>query len=118
MCAAFGMPYIKAVVANNAEEIILNASKYEDAAAILLDSPQPGQAGGSGRPFDWQIIPTLDLPVVLAGGLNPQNVADAIFRVRPCAVDVASGVESNKGIKDAVLMRDFMSSVRQADRSI
>ena len=83
----------------------------------MLDSPRTGQAGGSGTSFDWQIIPPLDLPLILAGGLDPHNVADAISRVEPCVVDVASGVESSKGIKDEALMRDFMRSVRRADRS-
>ena len=117
MCASFGTPYIKAILATSRDEIIINASKYENAKALLLDSHHSGQAGGSGIAFDWQIIPALDTPLILAGGLNPGNVADAIFQVKPCAVDVASGVESSKGIKEASLIRDFMSSVRQADRS-
>ena len=116
-CASFGIPYIKAIAATDANGIEIIASKYEDAKAILLDSPRTGQAGGSGTSFDWQIIPPLDLPLILAGGLDPHNVADAISRVEPCVVDVASGVESSKGIKDEALMRDFMRSVRRADRS-
>ncbi len=116
-CVAFGMPYIKAIRATSAEEIKIEVGKYKDAKAILLDTPARGQFGGSGSAFDWRIIPTLDMPLILAGGLAPQNVVDAILQVQPCVVDVASGVESGKGIKDKVVMRQFMVAVQQADRS-
>ena len=115
-CAAFGMPYIKAIEATGAGEIRIEASKYEDAKAILLDTPREGEFGGTGSVFDWRIIPALDVPLILAGGLNPRNVAEAILQVQPCVVDVASGVESSEGIKDAALMWEFMDSVQQADR--
>ena len=115
-CAAFGMPYIKAIGATSSEEIRIAASKYKDAKAILLDTLYEGQFGGTGSAFDWRIIPALDIPLILAGGLNPGNVGDAIFQVKPCVVDVASGVESSHGIKDTALMWEFMNSVQHADR--
>jgi len=82
----------------------------------LLDTVSEGKLGGTGSVFDWHIIPELDIPLILAGGLNPGNVADAIFQAKPCVVDVASGVESSHGIKDRALMWEFVSSVQRADR--
>jgi phosphoribosylanthranilate isomerase len=117
MCRSFGVPYIKAISAISASEIEREAEGFHDAAAILLDTPATGQFGGLGERFDWSIVPRLRLPLILAGGLTPINVAEAINQVHPCAVDVASGVESSEGIKDSVLMRQFMAAVKQVDRS-
>ena len=95
------------------------AHRYSNAQALLLDAPVDGYGGG-GKVFDWSLIPA-DLPpdvasrLVLSGGLNPANVIDGVLRARPFAVDVSSGVESSKGIKDAALMRRFCEAVRQAD---
>jgi phosphoribosylanthranilate isomerase len=81
----------------------------------LLDAHVEGYGGG-GKVFDWSLIPpSVPLPVVLSGGLNPANVTDGVLRLRPWAVDVSSGVESAKGIKDAALVRRFCDAVREAD---
>ena len=92
------------------------AQQYTAASNILLDAFVDGY-GGAGKVFDWSLIPAQLAPrVVLSGGLNAQNVAEAIVRVRPYAVDVSSGVESSKGIKDHALIRQFIQAVRSADQ--
>jgi len=116
-CGCFGLPYIKAIKASATDDIEREAAKYEDASAILLDTPAQGAFGGSGESFDWNIVPPLDRPLILAGGLTPGNVADAIEQANPCAVDVASGVEKSKGIKDLALMQQFIAAVKQTNRS-
>jgi phosphoribosylanthranilate isomerase len=89
--------------------------QYTDAAALLLDAWAPDAAGGTGRTFDWDLVPgSRRMPVVLAGGLTTENVAEAIRRVRPWAVDVSGGVESAKGIKDPGRVRAFIAAVRGA----
>ena len=111
--AAFGRPYIKAI--RMAADIDLHAEQraYPDAAAFLLDSYVAGTPGGSGETFDWRRIPgNLEKPVILAGGLTAQNVQRAISLVRPFAVDVSSGVEKTKGVKDIDKMAAFVESVR------
>jgi phosphoribosylanthranilate isomerase len=85
---------------------------YPDAAALLLDSHSPGGTGGTGTVFDWALIPESALPIVLAGGLNPGNVREAVKRVRPWAVDVSSGVEDAPGIKNAEMMREFIREAK------
>lgn len=114
--AAFGRPYIKAI--RMAADIDLHAEQgaYPDAAGFLLDSYVPGKAGGSGETFDWRRIPqNLQKPVILAGGLTAQNVQQAISLVHPYAVDVSSGVEKTKGIKDIEKMTAFIRSVRTCE---
>jgi phosphoribosylanthranilate isomerase len=82
---------------------------------LLLDTYIADIAGGSGQAFDWNRIPRdLGKPVILAGGLTPENVAEAVRKVRPFAVDVSSGVEQSKGIKDAKKISDFIDAVAQA----
>lgn len=115
-CRSFGRPYMKAIGAGEGDDIRSLAGAYPDACALLLDSHAHGLAGGTGRSFDWQRIPTdIGLPLVLAGGLNPGNVAAAVRQVRPYAVDVSSGVEAAPGIKDAGLIEAFMSEVGRGD---
>jgi phosphoribosylanthranilate isomerase len=116
-CRAFGVPYFKAV-AMGGEAAPADLADYADAAALLLDGHAPGEAGGSGQSFDWARTPTAgnQPPLVLAGGLRADNVAEAIARVRPWAVDVSSGIESAPGIKDPAAMRAFLDAVRLADR--
>ena len=88
------------------------ARRFEMAAGLLLDSHGGGRTGGSGQRFDWTAIPAdVDKPIVLAGGLNPDNIAEAIRQVRPFGVDVSSGVESAKGVKNHELMRLFMRRI-------
>lgn len=115
-CRRFSRPWIKAV--RMAEDVDLNrvAAEYSGAQALLLDSYQKGVPGGTGHAFDWARVPAdLKMPVILAGGLGPDNVTDAIRRVHPYAVDVSSGVERDKGIKDAAKIIAFMRGVETAD---
>jgi len=115
-CAQFRRPYIKALRVRPGVDLLQYARQYEGARGLLLDAFVEGTHGGTGSGFDWNLIPSgLPLPVVLSGGINPGNVTAAIQRVRPCAVDVSSGVESAPGIKDARKMTDFFQGVRNAD---
>jgi phosphoribosylanthranilate isomerase len=115
-CAGFGVPYVKAVRVRQDLDLLQYASVFRGAQALLLDAYVPGNHGGTGQTFDWSLIPpSLPLPVVLSGGLDAGNVAAAIERVRPWAVDVSSGVEVDKGIKDAAKIAAFMRGVRDAD---
>lgn len=116
-CAQFGAPYIKAVRMRAGVDLLEYARRFEDARGLLLDSYVSGAQGGTGECFDWALIPEeRPLPIVLSGGLNPRNVERAIRTVRPWAVDVSSGVEAAKGIKDPARILAFMSGVRDADR--
>jgi phosphoribosylanthranilate isomerase len=114
-CAQFGLPYMKAVRVQAGMDLIQYASEHQGAKALLLDAYVDGIHGGTGAAFDWNLIPdALPLPIVLSGGLTPDNVAEAIRRVRPWAVDVSSGIEKASGIKDAAKIAAFMSGVRNA----
>jgi phosphoribosylanthranilate isomerase len=114
-CEAAGRPYLRAVRMAPGVDLLDCASQFPTASALLLDAHVEGYGGG-GKVFDWSLLPT-DVPsrLVLSGGLSPANVIDGVLRVRPYAVDVSSGVESAKGIKDAALMRRFCEAVREAD---
>jgi phosphoribosylanthranilate isomerase len=115
-CRQFGVPYLKAVRVRPGLNLLQYAAQFDDASGLLLDAYQEGVAGGTGRTFDWELIPRdLPKPVVLAGGLNTDNVAAAIRQVRPYAVDVSSGVEREKGIKDADKIAAFMRGVRDGE---
>ncbi len=115
-CARFKLPYMKAVRVRPGVDLLQYAHDFAGAKALLLDAFKAGLHGGTGVSFDWGLIPpALPLPIVLSGGLTPENVADAIRRVKPCAVDVSSGVEAGKGIKDARKMAAFVKGVRNAD---
>ena len=114
-CRGFNRPYLKAVQVKPGLDLVQYASHFSDAKGLLLDAHVAGLAGGSGTLFDWKLIPAqLPLPIVLAGGLNPANVAEAVRCVRPAAVDVSSGVETAKGIKDAAKIAAFIQGVRHA----
>jgi phosphoribosylanthranilate isomerase len=117
-CERFARPYIKALGMGslNQEGLISLSKSYKSARGLLLDSHEPGAAGGTGETFDWNNIPLLNKPVILAGGLTVSNVAEAISRVNPWAIDVSSGVEAKKGIKSVDLMSAFMQEVENADR--
>lgn len=116
-CASFGLPYIKSVPVRSGFDTAEYARRYPDAQAFLLDSHELGKAGGTGRAFDWNLVPAnLNRPMILAGGLGPSNVAEAIAKTRPWAVDVSSGVESAKGIKDADKMTAFVNEVADCQR--
>jgi phosphoribosylanthranilate isomerase len=115
-CAQFGIPYLKAVRVRKGLNLLECLSPFRGAAGWLLDAYRPDYYGGTGETFDWEVIPAgLERPVVLSGGLTVHNVAAAVRRVRPWAVDVSSGVESTKGIKDADRMAAFIQGVRNAD---
>ena len=112
-CTQFGVSYIKAVRVKKGKDLLQYASRYHDAKGLLLDAHNERSYGGTGESFDWSLIPgNLPLPIILSGGLNAANVAHAIRQVRPWAVDVSSGVESSKGIKDAAKIAAFMHAVR------
>lgn len=111
-CAAFGRPWLKAVPMGAGADVRDYEQRFASAAGLLLDSHGGQHTGGTGQCFDWAHIPAeRHKPLILAGGLHPGNVAEAIRRVHPWAVDVSSGVESAKGIKDAQLMRAFLRGV-------
>ena len=113
-CRQFDRPYMKAARVKPGMDLVQYAANFPSAQAILLDAFVDGYGGG-GKVFDWELIPSaLSLPIVLSGGLNAGNVGEAIARVQPAAVDVSSGVESAKGIKDAEKIRSFIAAVRTA----
>jgi len=115
-CRIFSRPYLKAIPMREGIDVRSVVGAYPDAAAILLDTHHVELAGGTGERFDWSRIPTdLGKPIVLAGGLTPDNVGDAVRQVRPYAVDVSSGVEQRKGIKDARRIAAFVEAVRRSD---
>lgn len=111
-CEQFGKSYIKAVPATSTEAITLAITQHQNAAAILLDTPSTTSRGGSGVPFDWQIIPRqCAKPLMLAGGLDASNVRQAISACSPYAVDVCSGIEATAGVKDHEKMNSFVNTV-------
>ena len=114
-CRRFGVPYLKAVRVTARLSLVEYAARYRDAQGLLLDAFVAGQAGGTGLTFDWTLIPAdLPLPLILSGGLDTANVEAAIRQVKPWAVDVSSGVEAAKGIKNAAKIAAFMQGVRNA----
>jgi len=114
-CRQFSRPYMKAIRVKSDTNLVQYAADYADAKALLLDAFAEGVPGGTGQVFDWNLIPSnLSVPVVLAGGLNADNVTQAIQKVRPYAVDVSGGVEASKGIKDAAKIAAFMRGVSNA----
>ena len=116
-CQLVGHPYIKALRATSREQIKVEAQSFKSAQAILVDTASGSQFGGTGKIFDWGMLPDLGKPLVLAGGLGPANVGASIAATRPYAVDVSSGVERLKGGKDVAKMKMFFEAVQAADRS-
>jgi phosphoribosylanthranilate isomerase len=115
-CAQFGKPYLKAIRVKAGVDLVECAARYAGAQGLLLDAFVEGTQGGSGESFDWSLIPhDLPLPVILSGGLHVGNVAQAIKQVRPYAVDVSSGVEASKGIKDVTKIAAFIKEVKDID---
>ena len=118
-CERFGRRYLKAVPMASVADVAAYAARHPNAAGFLLDSHAQGAGGGSGERFDWRRVPkTLGRPLILAGGLDADNVVDAILTARPYAVDVSSGIETSPGIKDPERMRRFVAAVRAAERSL
>jgi phosphoribosylanthranilate isomerase len=111
-CRVYGKRYLKAVRMQEGLDVAELAKQYHDADGLLLDAYHPGIKGGTGNCFDWSLIPKwCDLPMILAGGLDATNAMVAIEKVRPYALDVSSGVETVKGIKDKEKIAAFMSAV-------
>ena len=114
-CEGYHRPYIKALRVKPGDDVAAQVALYENASGVLLDTYVPGIPGGTGEAFDWSLVPEgLSKPVILAGGLTAENVAQAIAQVRPYAVDISGGVEVSKGIKDAAKIRAFMQAVKAA----
>ena len=111
-CANYGLPYLKAVPMATVTDVASYAAGFPGAAGFLLDAHANGEPGGQGARFDWSKRPQLDRPLILAGGLDADNVGEAIRCMRPFAVDVSSGIESSPGIKDATRMQAFIDAVR------
>ena len=115
-CRGFGVPYIKACRVKPGVDLLEYWRPFSDASGWLADA-WVEEYGGVGAGFDWSLVPAQrGKPLVLSGGLDPGNVAEAIGRVKPWGVDVSSGVESAKGVKDAAKIAAFVAEVRNADR--
>lgn len=117
-CSSFNLPYLKAVAMGGGEPIEARTlhRAFPHAAGFLFDGHAPGASGGSGQTFDWSRLPSgLQRPFLLAGGITPQNVFDAIVATQPWGVDVSSGIEGEPGLKDGDKMRRFVEEVRRAD---
>jgi len=118
-CAQFGKPYLRAVRMEAATDLLEYARRFSAARALLLDAHVQGQPGGTGLTFDWTVIPRdLPIPLILSGGLDAANVARAMREVRPWAVDVSSGVESTRGVKDPQKIVEFIRKVRREDAGL
>lgn len=117
-CERVQRPYIRAAGVGPGFDLLNFGQSFSSAQAILLDAVVDGYGGG-GKVFDWSLLPpSAPFPVVLSGGLSAANVADGMARIRPWAVDVSSGVESAKGIKDVGLIQAFCRAVREADAAL
>ena len=111
-CESFGLPYLKAVGMHEGVDLAQAAREHHEAAGLLLDVHDTKRWGGTGRTFDWSSVRgSVDRPIVLAGGLDPENVEEAIRRVRPFAVDVCGGVEAAGGVKDPERLTAFVKRV-------
>ena len=118
-CAQFGKPWMRAVRMDGGVDLLEYARRFSAARALLLDAHVPGQPGGTGRTFDWAAIPRdLPIPIVLSGGLDAANVGRAVREVRPWAVDVSSGVEAGRGVKDPAKIVEFIGNVRREDAGL
>ncbi len=116
-CQQFGLPYLKALPMGSMIDMEDSIKQYATAAGLLLDSHSAGEMGGIGRTFDWRRFPRhADKPLFLAGGLTPENIMEAVHYCRPYGVDVSSGVESGKGIKDPRRVEQFINNVCQENR--
>jgi phosphoribosylanthranilate isomerase len=115
-CRIYGKRYIKAIRMHDGIDICALAHHYHDATGLLLDAYHPDAKGGTGSQFDWQLIPErCGLPVILAGGLDENNAKLAVQTVRPYALDVSSGVEAGKGVKDTLKMAAFIKQVNESN---
>lgn len=111
-CTQFDLPYLKAIRVKQDTNLLQYAQTYSSAKALLLDTYSEKAVGGTGQVFDWSLIPSnLSMPIILAGGLTPENVGIAVKQVQPYAVDVSGGVEARKGIKDPVKIAALMAAI-------
>ena len=117
-CCSFGMPFIKAIRVEKLVDLERQVARFPHSKGILLDAFVESEFGGTGKTFPWTEVPGISKPVVLAGGLTPDNVMQAIEQIRPFAVDVSGGVESEKGIKDHDKISSFIRAVRAADGEV
>ena len=117
-CREAGIPFIKAFRVRSAEQVEKAGDIYHDASALLFDAYLADKVGGTGLTFSWNLLPSFEKPVILAGGLHTGNVLEAIENVQPDAVDVSTGVEFSPGIKNRYAISEFFSTVRSADQSV
>jgi phosphoribosylanthranilate isomerase len=116
-CRLYGKPYLKAIQVHKTIDIQPLSQEYHEACGLLLDAYHPDSKGGTGQVFDWDLIPpSLSVPIILAGGLTVENIKPAVQTVKPYALDVSSGVEISKGVKDVAKMAAFMTEVNHVDR--
>ena len=119
VCESWMLPYVKSIPMGSVDDANAYAQAYPSALGFLLDSNMAGRQGGSGDTFDWSNIPSsFDFPLLLAGGINPSNVAEAIVRVKPWGVDVRSGVEVSTGVKSTDLIDRLFREVERADSDL
>jgi len=112
-CSQFQMPFIKAIRMREGTNLLKQAEEFSSAAGLLLDSFEEDSYGGTGKSFDWNLIKNnLDLPIILAGGLNKDNIMSAIEKTQPYAIDISSGVEVDKGIKDIEKTKEIIEIVK------
>lgn len=112
-CGQYAMPFIKALRVNQDTNLVKMADDYHQSCGLLLDTFKQNTYGGTGEAFDWRLTKVdIDLPIILAGGLNPNTVANGIKQVRPYGVDVSSGVESEPGIKDIAKIKQFIQQIK------
>jgi phosphoribosylanthranilate isomerase len=115
-CASFGLPYVRAVRMEEGTNLLEWAGRFSSARALLTDTYVAGEKGGTGKTFDWSVIPRdLPIPLILSGGLTSENVGRAVREVKPWAVDVSSGVEASRGVKDPKKIVEFIRSVQRED---
>jgi phosphoribosylanthranilate isomerase len=114
-CEAYSVPYIKALRMKDGVDVVAECGRFSSALALLLDAYQPGRPGGTGETFDWDMIPaSVRTRIILAGGLTPGNIQQAIQQVSPYAVDVSGGVEASPGIKDVFKINEFIGNASRA----
>jgi len=116
LCDSFGLPWLKTIKIMQGADVVKKVGRYNRSSAVLFDTGDSNLAGGTGKTFDWELIPkSMNKPYIVAGGLNAQNVRKVIKMTKPFAVDVCSGVESEKGKKDKSKLKDFITLAKQRE---
>ena len=116
-CREPGIPFIKALRVRSVEQVRQAVDAYPEASGLLLDAYVKDKVGGTGKTFSWNHVPKMEKPVILAGGLHSKNIAEAIKKIQPTAVDVSTGVEFSEGKKNPAAIREFVDAVQVADRA-